>query len=78
MATLQKLVTIKPRKNAKLQITRNTWKDIPSKSDDPQAYTKAVEGGVPVRVLHSSGSYKVIKNVDNLPEGIDSRRVAHD
>ena len=78
MATLQQLVTTKPKKNAKLQITRNSWKDIPSKADDPQAYSKAVEGGIPVRVLHSSGSYKVIKNVDNLPEGIDSRRVAND
>ena len=76
MATLQQLVTTKSGRN--LQITRNSWKDIPSKADDPQAYSKAVEGGIPVRVLHSSGSYKVIKNVDNLPEGIDSRRVAND
>lgn len=76
MATLQQLVTTKPKKNAKLQITRNTWKDIPSKADDPKAYSKAVEGGVPVRVLHSTGSYKVIKNIDNLPEGMDNRFVA--
>ena len=76
MATLQQLVTTKPKKNAKTKITRNSWKDIPSKSDDPQAYSKAVEGGVPVRVLHSNGSFKVIKNVDNLPEGVDARFVA--
>ncbi|MBC41013.1 MAG: hypothetical protein CML19_02110 [Pusillimonas sp.] len=67
MATLQQLVKSKKKVS---------WKDIPSKADDPKAYSKAVEGGVPVRVLHSTGSYKVIKNIDNLPEGMDNRFVA--
>jgi len=38
-----------------------------------EAYSKAVEDGLPIRILHPSGSFKVIRNGDNLPEGTELR-----
>ena len=37
------------------------------------AYSKAVEDGLPIRILHPSGSFKVIRNGENLPEGTELR-----
>ena len=38
-----------------------------------EAYKKAVDGGLPIRILHPSGSFKVIRNGENLPEGTELR-----
>jgi hypothetical protein len=41
-----------------------------------EAFKSAKESGFPIRVLHPSGSFKVIHNVDQLPEGVESRHKA--
>jgi len=33
-----------------------------------ESFKKAVDDGLPIRVIHPSGSFKVIKNAENLPK----------
>jgi hypothetical protein len=40
------------------------------------AFTKAKDGGRPIRVLHPSGSFKVIFNLDKMPEDKEVRHRA--
>jgi len=41
-----------------------------------EAFKAAKDSGMPIRVLHDSGSFKVIHNVDQLPEGVEARHKA--
>ena len=52
---------------------KGRWITLNKKGD---AFAKAKEGGRPIRVLHPSGSFKVIFNLDNLPEDKELRHRA--
>ena len=41
-----------------------------------EAFKSAKAEGFPIRIVHPSGSYKVISNADSLPEGEPARYVA--
>tara|TARA_A100000172_G_scaffold23518_2_gene13665 strand:- start:5777 stop:5974 length:198 start_codon:yes stop_codon:yes gene_type:complete len=58
MATFQTFVKLDDNKTAWFPLAKG--KDIFSKAD---------EAGKPIRIVHPSGSFKVIRNADNLPEG---------
>jgi len=40
-------------------------------TQDKETSQKKREAGVPLRVLHDSGSYRVFANADKLPEGVE-------
>jgi len=44
--------------------------------DGWEAFQKAKEDGKPIRILHPSGSFKVIHNASALPEGVEARHKA--
>ncbi len=46
----------------------NKWRPIVDKG-----YQAKKKAGVPCRVVHPNGSWKVIANVDAMPEGMDTR-----
>lgn len=58
MATFQTLVNFNNNKAEWVNLAKG--KEIFSKAD---------KAGKPIRVLHPSGSFKVIRNADKLPEG---------
>ena len=41
-----------------------------------EAFKAAKDGGFPIRILHDSGSFKVIHNASALPEGVEARHKA--
>lgn len=43
---------------------KNHWVKL---KEGYEVYKQAVEDGLPIRVVHPSGSFKVIKNTENLP-----------
>lgn len=45
-------------------------------ADGFESFKAAKEEGFPIRILHDTGSFKVIHNVDKLPEGIETRHKA--
>ena len=45
-----------------------SWKDI-AKGE----YKIHKDAGIPIRILHGNGSFKVIANGENIPEGIETR-----
>ena len=45
-----------------------SWKDI-AKGE----YKIHKDAGIPIRILHGNGSFKVIANGENMPEGIETR-----
>jgi len=47
---------------------RPQWEEIEDKS-----YADKKKSGVPCRVVHENGSWKVIANVEAIPEGMDTR-----
>ena len=51
----------------------NQWFPI---ADGFEAFKAAKDGGFPIRILHDTGSFKVIHNVDKLPEGVEARHKA--
>lgn len=58
MATFQ--IFVKGKKN------KTSWIDLEKGKD---IFSKSAETGMPIRVLHPSGSFKVIRHADKLPEG---------
>ena len=52
---------------------KGRWITLNKKGD---AFVKAKDGGRPIRVLHPSGSFKVIFNLENMPEGKELRHRA--
>jgi len=46
----------------------NKWQPIVDKG-----YAEKKKFGVPCRVVHENGSWKVIANIDAMPEGMDTR-----
>ena len=46
----------------------NKWRAIVDKG-----YQAKKKSGVPCRVVHPNGSWKVIANVDAMPEGMETR-----
>ena len=46
----------------------NKWQAIVD-----NGYADKKKSGVPCRIVHENGSYKVIANVDAIPEGMDTR-----
>lgn len=58
MATFQVLVDFKNNKTG--------WVDLAKGKD---IFSRADKAGKPIRVLHPSGSFKVIRHADKLPEG---------
>ena len=52
---------------------KGRWITLNKKGD---AFAKAKEGGRPIRVLHPSGSFNVIFNLENMPEGKELRHRA--
>ena len=46
----------------------NKWQAIVDKG-----YADKKKSGVPCRVVHENGSWKVIANVEAIPEGMDTR-----
>lgn len=63
MAIFQMLVQC-PSNDKKSKGT--TWIELDKGKDN---FNKVVKVGRPIRVIHPSGSFKVIRNADNLPEG---------
>jgi hypothetical protein len=51
----------------------NQWLPV---SEGFESFKAAKEEGFPIRILHDTGSFKVIHNVDKLPEGIETRHKA--
>ncbi len=51
----------------------NEWLPV---SEGFEAFKAAKDGGFPIRILHDTGSFKVIHNVDQLPEGLEARHKA--
>jgi hypothetical protein len=52
------------------KFTGKQWVDIKRKDwKDTKAWDAAVEAKLPIRIVHESGSFKVIRNTDKLPEG---------
>ena len=47
---------------------RPQWEEIEDKG-----YADKKKSGVPCRVVHENGSWKVIANVEAMPEGMDTR-----
>ena len=41
-----------------------------------EAFKAAKDSGFPIRILHPSGSFKVIHNASALPEGVEARHKA--
>ena len=41
-----------------------------------ESFKAAKSEGFPIRVVHPSGSFKVIHNADKLPEGVETRHKA--
>ena len=53
------------------------WNTLAHKSEgDRSAFDKAVTANKAVRVVHPSGSWKVIKNQEALPQTMDTSFVA--
>ena len=52
---------------------KGRWITLNKKGD---AFVKAKDGGRPIRVLHPSGSFKVIFNLDKMPEDKEVRHRA--
>tara|TARA_R100001244_G_scaffold81016_2_gene63285 strand:+ start:69 stop:287 length:219 start_codon:yes stop_codon:yes gene_type:complete len=46
----------------------NKWQAIVD-----NGYADKKKSGVPCRIIHENGSWKVIANVDAIPEGMDTR-----
>ena len=46
----------------------NKWQAIVDKG-----YADKKKSGVPCRIIHENGSWKVIANAENVPEGTDTR-----
>jgi hypothetical protein len=54
------------------KFTGKKWVDIKRKDwKDTSGWDAAVEAQLPIRIVHHSGSFKVIKFAENLPEGKD-------
>ena len=51
----------------------NEWINV---SEGFEAFKAAKAEGFPIRVLHPSGSFKVIHNAEALPEGVEARHKA--
>ena len=51
----------------------NQWFPI---ADGFESFKAAKDGGFPIRILHPSGSFKVIHNASALPEGVEARHKA--
>ena len=47
---------------------RPQWENIEDKG-----YADKKKSGVPCRIVHENGSWKVIANIDAMPEGTDTR-----
>jgi len=47
---------------------RPQWEEIEDKG-----YADKKKSGVPCRIVHENGSWKVIANVEAIPEGMDTR-----
>jgi len=44
--------------------------------DGWEAFKAAKNSGFPIRILHDTGSFKVIHNAEALPEGVEARHKA--
>ena len=54
------------------KFTGKKWVDIKRKDwKDTAGWDAAVEEQLPIRIVHPTGSFKVIKFAENLPEGKD-------
>ena len=51
----------------------NQWLPI---EDGFESFKAAKDEGFPIRILHPSGSFKVIHNASALPEGVEARHKA--
>ena len=45
----------------------NKWVELPK---GRELFAKAADSGIPVRVVHPNGNFKVIRNADKLPENV--------
>ena len=45
----------------------NEWVELTKGKD---LFSKAADSGVPIRVVHPNGNFKVIRNADKLPESV--------
>lgn len=43
------------------------WVELPK---GRELFAKAADSGVPIRVVHPNGNFKVIRNADKLPENV--------
>ena len=45
----------------------NEWVELTKGKD---LFSKASDSGVPIRVLHPNGNFKIIRNADKLPKTV--------
>ena len=45
----------------------NEWVEL---AKGKELFKKASDSGVPIRVLHPNGTFKIIRNADKLPETV--------
>lgn len=51
----------------------NQWLPV---AEGYEAFKAAKSEGFPIRILHDTGSFKVIHNAEALPEGVEARHKA--
>tara|TARA_A100001391_G_C5063102_1_gene276536 strand:+ start:148 stop:390 length:243 start_codon:yes stop_codon:yes gene_type:complete len=51
----------------------NEWVEL---AKGKELFSKVSDSGVPIRVLHPNGNFKVIRNADKLPESVATTSTA--